>query len=131
MQAASDIFLGWVRATGVDGLERDFYIRQLWDWKGSVELDSGVPSGLRVYGQLWGWTLAPAHARSGDPIAIRLPRVGVEPWTIGLEAPGSDERAWDALQAVAAALFAEPLPAAPAAGAVAAMPYSEWLGSLG
>ncbi len=70
MQAASDIFLGWVRATGVDGLERDFYIRQLWDWKGSVELDSGVPSGLSVYGQLCGWTLARAHARSGDPIAI-------------------------------------------------------------
>ncbi|MST31920.1 DUF2252 domain-containing protein [Acidimicrobiaceae bacterium USS-CC1] len=70
MQAASDIFLGWVRAKGIDDLERDFYVRQLWDWKGSVELDSGVPSGLSVYGELCGWTLARAHARTGDPIAI-------------------------------------------------------------
>jgi uncharacterized protein (DUF2252 family) len=70
MQAASDIFLGWVRVKGVDGIERDYYLRQLWDWKGSVDLESAVPEGLRVYGELCGWTLARAHARSGDPIAI-------------------------------------------------------------
>jgi uncharacterized protein (DUF2252 family) len=70
MQAASDIFLGWVRAKGVDDVERDFYLRQLWDWKGSAELDSAAPQGLRVYGELCGWTLARAHARSGDAIAI-------------------------------------------------------------
>ncbi len=70
MQSASDIFLGWVRATGLDGLERDFYLRQLWDGKGSADLETILPSGLRVYGQLCAWTLARAHARSGDPIAI-------------------------------------------------------------
>jgi uncharacterized protein (DUF2252 family) len=70
MQAASDILLGWVRAKGMDGVERDFYVRQLWDWKGSVDLESAVPDGLRIYGELCGWTLARAHGRSGDPIAI-------------------------------------------------------------
>jgi uncharacterized protein (DUF2252 family) len=70
MQAASDIFLGWVRVTGLDGVDRDYYLRQLWDWKGSVDLESAVPEGLRIYGELCGWTLARAHARSGDPIAI-------------------------------------------------------------
>jgi hypothetical protein len=70
MQAASDIFLGWVRAQGVDDVERDFYVRQLWDRKGSVELDSAAPQGLRAYGELCAWTLARAHARSGDAIAI-------------------------------------------------------------
>lgn len=78
------------------------------------------------------WLSRPGGERA--PCAAELTDIqvdGVESWTIGLEAPGSDERAWDALQAVAAALFADPLPAAPAAGSVAAMPYSEWLGSLG
>jgi uncharacterized protein (DUF2252 family) len=70
MQAVSDIFLGWLRATGIDSAERDFYIRQLRDWKGSFEVEEMVPRGLRSYADLCGWTLARAHARSGDRIAI-------------------------------------------------------------
>jgi len=71
MQASSDIFLGWVRVEeGMDGKERDFYGRQLKDWKGSAEIEQMVPRGLTTYGQLCGWTLARAHARSGDRIAI-------------------------------------------------------------
>ena len=71
MQAASDIFLGWVKVdAGFDGKARDFYGRQLRDWKGSVEIDQLRPEGMAVYGQLCGWTLARAHARSGDRIAI-------------------------------------------------------------
>jgi uncharacterized protein (DUF2252 family) len=71
MQAASDIFLGWLRvASPLDNLERDFYGRQLKDWKGSAEVDQIQPDGIAVYGRLCGWTLARAHARSGDRIAI-------------------------------------------------------------
>jgi uncharacterized protein (DUF2252 family) len=70
MQAASDVFLGWVTATGVDGRRRDFYVRQLWDWKRSAEIDRMSPSDLATYGRMCGWTLARAHARSGDSIAI-------------------------------------------------------------
>ncbi len=70
MQAASDIFLGWERATGIDGQQRDFYVRQLRDWKGSVEVEAMLPSGMTLYARLCGWTLARAHARSGDRIAI-------------------------------------------------------------
>jgi uncharacterized protein (DUF2252 family) len=71
MQAASDIFLGWVHiVAGLDGKDRDFYVRQLRDWKLSVDIATMVPHGMRVYGQLCGWTLARAHARSGDGIAI-------------------------------------------------------------
>ena len=70
MQASSDIFLGWERVTGLDGVERDFYLRQLRDWKGSADTDQMVPSGMAIYGRLCGWTLARAHARSGDRIAI-------------------------------------------------------------
>jgi hypothetical protein len=70
MQAASDIFLGWLRTTGIDGKRRDFYIRQLWDWKTSAEVQSMLPSGMSLYGRLCGWTLARAHARSGDSVAI-------------------------------------------------------------
>jgi len=70
MQASSDIFLGWDRVTGLDGVERDFYVRQLRDWKGSVDTDQMVPAGMTIYGRLCGWTLARAHARSGDRIAI-------------------------------------------------------------
>jgi uncharacterized protein (DUF2252 family) len=71
MQASSDIFLGWVHVDlGVDGKSRDFYGRQLKDWKGSAEIDQMVPKGLAAYGELCGWTLARAHARSGDRIAI-------------------------------------------------------------
>jgi uncharacterized protein (DUF2252 family) len=71
MQAASDIFLGWLRnPKGLDGRERDFYVRQLWDWKTSVDLDTILPRGLERYAEACGWTLARAHARSGDRIAI-------------------------------------------------------------
>ena len=71
MQASSDIFLGWQRAeAGLDGKQRDFYIRQLRDWKFSMPIEIMVPRGMRIYGELCGWTLARAHARSGDRIAI-------------------------------------------------------------
>ena len=71
MQATSDIFLGWVHVPeGEGGLPRDFYGRQLKDWKGSAEIEQMVPKGMAMYGQLCGWTLARAHARSGDRIAI-------------------------------------------------------------
>ncbi|MBD8058866.1 DUF2252 domain-containing protein [Cellulomonas sp. JH27-2] len=70
VQAASDIWLGWVRSTGLDGVERDFYVRQLWDWKLSIDVDSLDATTLGLYAQLCGWTLARAHAVSGDPVAI-------------------------------------------------------------
>jgi uncharacterized protein (DUF2252 family) len=70
MQTVGDIFLGWQRTAGIDGQERDFYIRQLRDWKGSVEVEEMQPQGLRLYARLCGWTLARAHARTGDRIAI-------------------------------------------------------------
>jgi uncharacterized protein (DUF2252 family) len=69
MQSASDILLGWLRTTGLDGKRRDFYVRQLWDWKSSADVDTMLPSGMEMYAQLCGWTLASAHARSGDSIA--------------------------------------------------------------
>jgi uncharacterized protein (DUF2252 family) len=71
MQAASDIFLGWERVSeGLDGKPRDFYVRQLWDWKISVDVETMTPDELLIYGKMCGWTLARAHARSGDRIAI-------------------------------------------------------------
>jgi uncharacterized protein (DUF2252 family) len=70
MQAASDLLLGWERIDTIDGQQRDFYIRQLWDSKGSAEVELLDPAGLEAYGRICGWTLARAHARSGDRIAI-------------------------------------------------------------
>jgi uncharacterized protein (DUF2252 family) len=70
MQAASDVLLGWFHVTGPDGVERDFYVRQLRDWKGSAEIETMVPKGMEIYAAGCGWTLARAHARSGDRIAI-------------------------------------------------------------
>jgi uncharacterized protein (DUF2252 family) len=71
MQASSDIFLGWVhQPAGLDGQARDFYGRQLRDWKGSADIDQMSPQGMSAYGRLCGWTLARAHARSGDRVAI-------------------------------------------------------------
>ncbi len=71
MQASSDIFLGWQRTeAGLDGRPRDFYVRQLRDWKLSVDIENILASGMQLYGELCGWTLARAHARSGDRIAI-------------------------------------------------------------
>jgi uncharacterized protein (DUF2252 family) len=71
MQASSDIFLGWLHdESGLDDQPRDFYARQLRDWKGSAEIEQMTAGGLAKYGRLCGWTLARAHARSGDRIAI-------------------------------------------------------------
>jgi uncharacterized protein (DUF2252 family) len=70
MQASGDIFLGSRRVRGIDGEDRDFYLRQLRDWKGSVEAEGIKASGLVAYASVCGWTLARAHARSGDRIAI-------------------------------------------------------------
>jgi Uncharacterized protein conserved in bacteria (DUF2252) len=71
MQASSDILLGWQRNdAGLDGKPHDFYVRQLRDWKFSFDIEALIPRGMRLYGQLCGWTLARAHARSGDRIAI-------------------------------------------------------------
>ena len=71
MQASSDIFLGWQRIeAGLDGQQRDFYVRQLRDWKYSIVIEALIPRGMRIYGQICGWSLARAHARSGDRIAI-------------------------------------------------------------
>jgi predicted alpha/beta hydrolase len=67
MQAASDIFLGWTKGLDVN---RHFYWRQLRDMKGSADVEAMVPVGLSFYAGICGWTLARAHARSGDPVAI-------------------------------------------------------------
>jgi len=70
MQAQSDIFLGWTRVTGPDQIDRDYYVRQLRDWKFSVPIEQMIPAGMTAYARLCGWTLARAHARSGDRIAL-------------------------------------------------------------
>ena len=70
MQATSDVFLGWLRTRGLDDNMRDFYIRQLWDGKWSAEVELMEPDQLANYGRVCGWTLARAHARSGDRVAI-------------------------------------------------------------
>lgn len=70
MQGSSDIFLGWQRVRGEGGIERDFYMRQLRDWKGSFDAEKAVPRGTLLYAQLCGETLARAHARSGDRVEI-------------------------------------------------------------
>jgi uncharacterized protein (DUF2252 family) len=71
MQASSDIFLGWQRAeAGLDDEPHDYYVRQLRDWKFSADIEAMLPRSLRMYGELCSWTLARAHARSGDRIAI-------------------------------------------------------------
>ena len=69
-QAASDIMLGWIRITTLDGVSRDFYMRQLWDGKGSALVEAMDPKAMTVYAELCGRALAKAHARSGDAIAI-------------------------------------------------------------
>ena len=70
MQAAGDIMLGWDRVTGIDGVNRDFYFRQLWDEKGSAIIEGMKPRELASYAEICGRTLARAHARSGDAVAI-------------------------------------------------------------
>jgi uncharacterized protein (DUF2252 family) len=80
MQAASDIFLGWIGVQGIDGQQRSFYVRQLWDGKGSVVIESMSPTDLAAYGSLCGEALARAHARSGDRIGIASYLGGGEPF---------------------------------------------------
>jgi uncharacterized protein (DUF2252 family) len=69
-QSAIDLFLSWQRSEGLDGKEHDFYVRQLWDWKASVDLSTMTFSGLHAYARACGWSLARAHARSGDRLAV-------------------------------------------------------------
>jgi uncharacterized protein (DUF2252 family) len=70
MQAATDIFLGWIRIKGLDGVTRDYYVRQFHDWKGSADTDTMLVPGATLYSRICGATLARAHARWGDRIAI-------------------------------------------------------------
>jgi uncharacterized protein (DUF2252 family) len=70
MQASGDVLLGWTRVPGVDGVWRDFYVRQMWDWKTSADLETMDPLAMQVYARMCGWTLARAHARSGDRFAM-------------------------------------------------------------
>jgi len=70
MQSASDVMLGWIRSNGIDGVNRDFYIRQLWDGKGSAIVEAMKPAAMSAYAGFCAWTLARAHARSGDAAAI-------------------------------------------------------------
>jgi hypothetical protein len=70
MQAASDLVLGWYSGKGIDGVQRDFYVRQLWDQKGAAEIETMSAARFAAYGEVCGWTLARAHARAGDRIAI-------------------------------------------------------------
>jgi uncharacterized protein (DUF2252 family) len=70
MQASSDIFLGWLRARPTGSQDEDYYLRQLRDWKFSAEIEEMSPRNMDAYARLCGWTLARAHARSGDRIAI-------------------------------------------------------------
>ena len=70
VQSASDIMLGWIRVDGIDGVKRDFYLRQLWDTKGSALVDVMEPAAMTAYAETCGWTLARGHARSGDAVAI-------------------------------------------------------------
>ncbi|MGZ5474755.1 MAG: DUF2252 domain-containing protein, partial [Thermoanaerobaculia bacterium] len=69
-QAASDIMLGWLRAPGLDGIERDYYVRTMWDWKLSADVGTMRPDAMADYARLCGWTLAHGHARSGDAVTI-------------------------------------------------------------
>jgi uncharacterized protein (DUF2252 family) len=68
--AATDIFLSWQRSAGLEGREHDYYVRQLWDWKASIDLATITEQGLHAYTRACGWSLARAHARSGDRLAI-------------------------------------------------------------
>jgi hypothetical protein len=70
MQASSDIFLGWLRARPTGGRYTDYYLRQLRDWKVSAVIEEMIPPGMEQYARWCGWTLARAHARAGDRIAI-------------------------------------------------------------
>jgi uncharacterized protein (DUF2252 family) len=106
-QAASDIMLGWLKFTAPDGADRDFYVRQLWDGKGSAIVDTMNPHAMELYAGLCGHALARAHARSGDAIAIgsylgggdRFDRAMAE---FAEAYADQNERDYDALQAAVA-----------------------------
>ena len=70
MQTTGDMLLGWLRSPGFDGRPHDYYVRQIWDWKASAEVEAMAPATLQLYAELCGATLARAHARSGDRIEI-------------------------------------------------------------
>lgn len=70
MQTTSGVLLGWTHARDEHGRRRDYYVRQLWNWKMSVDLDHASADELEIYGQLCAWTLARAHARTGDRVAM-------------------------------------------------------------
>ena len=107
MQSASDIFLGYEQAQGPDGVIRDFYVRQLRDWKGSFDVEGSIPPGLTKYAGVCAQALARAHARSGDRIAIAS-YLGTGPVFDGALATFAEtyadqnERDYEALQAAAA-----------------------------
>ena len=106
MQAASDIFLGWLTFAW-DGRERDYYFRQLRDWKGSVDVDGMTPAGMDVWGRMCGWTLARAHARTGDRVAIasylgKSERFDVAVTEFATAYADQNERDYDALVAAVA-----------------------------
>jgi uncharacterized protein (DUF2252 family) len=107
MQAASDIMLGWIRVDGQDGVKRDFYIRQLWDAKGSAIVEAMSPRTMTIYAGMCGWTLARAHARSGDAVAIASYLGGGDRFDRALAAfaeayADQNERDYDALAGAAA-----------------------------
>ena len=106
-QAASDIMLGWIRLNDVDGVSRDFYMRQLWDGKGSAVVETMNPKAMKFYAELCGHTLAKAHARSGDAIAIASYLGAGESFDRALASfaeayADQNERDYDALQAAVA-----------------------------
>ncbi len=108
MQAASDIFLGWQRnENGLEGRSRDFYVRQLRDWKYSMDIETLIPRGMRMYGELCGWTLARSHARSGDRVAIAAYLGGSDRFDLAVTEfavayADQNERDYQALRAAAA-----------------------------
>ena len=114
-QAASDIMLGWIKTDDADGVSRHFYMRQLWDGKGSAIVESMDPKAMTLYAQLCGWSLAKAHARSGDAIAIGSYLGGGESFDRALASfaeayADQNERDYDALSAAVASgrVVAEP-----------------------
>jgi hypothetical protein len=106
-QAASDILLGWIRFTAPDGASRDFYMRQLWDGKGSALVELMDPVTMHAYAELCGQALAKAHARSGDAIAITSYLGGGDSFDRAMASfaelyADQNERDYDALQAAVA-----------------------------
>ena len=114
-QAASDILLGWIKTADAGGVSRHFYMRQLWDGKGSAIVESMDPKAMTMYAQLCGWSLAKAHARSGDAIATGSYLGGGDSFDRALTSfaeayADQNERDYDALTAAvdAGRLTAEP-----------------------